>query len=250
MNECKVESIRGKDISQRLTLRAWFDWSIRSVQSFSYTGKMTRSTITQVVYERSYLYAHRAELEPLEAEVEKLKFPNPKPTVRALITMLILALVFGGIYLALPLGVSLLAPIYDATPLLPIFLWIFLILAGFFAAWLLPLLIIAIVRKVKTSKSKKKMEKIRSSILKIITTPAAAPVVHSAPVPVVHPSVPVTPNNELPKMPKVEKPLIRPLVKPIVTPTPSQPASPVPTAQVTEVKAPVATEPTPVKPIE
>ena len=248
MNECKVESIRGKDISQRLTLRAWFDWSIRSVQSFSYTGKITRSTITQVVYERPYLYAHRAELEPLEAEVEKLRFPNPKPTVRALITMLILGLVFGGFYLGVPFLVTALMPIYDASALLPIFGWVFLILAGFFAAWLLPLLIVAIVRKVKTTKSKKKMEKIRSAILKIIATPT--PVVHSAPAPIVHPSVPVTPTNELPKIPKVEKPLIRPLVKLVVTPTPSQPAAPTASAPASEPKPAAPAENTPEKPIE
>ncbi len=253
MNECKVESIRGIDIQRTITLRTWFDWSIRSVQSFSYTGKMTRSTYTQVVYERPYNYPHRVELEPLEKEVEKLTFPNPKPAVRALITMLILALVFGGIYLGLPSLVTLLTPLIDLIDFLPIFGWVFLGLTAFFALWILPLLITAIVRKVKVSKHTKKLGVIKTAILKIIAVPA----VHTAAAPVVQPSAPVARPNDLPRMPKVEKPLIRPLVKPIVAQPVSQPVAPAPVApsQVTPVvpvgpQVPATPEATPEKPIE
>ncbi len=256
MIECRVESIRGKNIQRKITIRNCFDWTVKSLQTFSTTGIIADHTITQIVYERQHDYAHRAELEPLEKEADKLVFPNLKPTTKKLTAMIILSVIFGGIWFAIPYVIAALQPLLsgvDLTPIRELLGWIFLGLTGVFAIWILPLIITAIVKKVKLKKNTKKMEAIIAAATKIHTTPA--PSIHPSQHPVAsQPVVPVV-HNELPKMPKTEKPLVRPFVKPAVQPAAPvvQPAAPAvqpvvpatPVAPSPVVEAPV----TPVAPV-
>ncbi len=54
MIECKVESVRGKNIQRKITIRNCFDWTVKSLQTFSTTGIISDHTITQIVYERQH----------------------------------------------------------------------------------------------------------------------------------------------------------------------------------------------------
>lgn len=247
MIECKVDSIRGKNIQRKITIRNCFDWTVRSVQTFSSTGIIADSTITQVVYERQRDYPHRAELEALEKDADKLVFPNVRPTMKKLTAMIILSVIFGGIYLAIPYVIAALVSLVDLSPAQPILLWIFLGLTGVFAIWILPLIIIAIVKKVKLKKNTKKMEAIIDAAVKIhYATPAVHPAAHPM---VGQPVAPVSHPTPLPSMPKTEKPLIRPLVKP-VTPQPTAPVTPAAPQPSVEPASSQTPPPTPEKPIE
>jgi hypothetical protein len=233
MIECKVDAIRGKNIQRMITIRNRFEWTVRSVQTFSRNGYKNDYTMTQVVYERQHDYPHRSELEALEVDADKLVFPNPKPAVRKMVAMIILAVIFGLLYLATPYVRDLLAGGFPAiVGIADIAAYIFLGLAALFFIPVLPLMIVAIVKKVKLKKNLKKMEVIISAATKIQLTPVA--VVHPVHAAVVGqpiaPAIPVSPTPSAP-LPKTEKPLIRPFVKAAVaqpTPSPEHPAEPSP----------------------
>jgi len=276
MLECRVDQIRGKDIQSAITVRNRFNWTVKSVQTFSRHGYKNDATITQVVYERQDDYPFQAELEPLEVVANNLRYPNPKPPLRRLIAMLVFTAIFGILWFMYTPLLTLLSQLLNRTLTLPTFIPIVLLgITALFGILAFIFLIASIVRSVINSKSLKKRKiileaarriqkglppmevpfknkKHKKSDEPVIPLGAPAPVVHVAPAPVqpapvVHPVVQPAPVQPAPQpVPHPVQPAPQPVVQPAPRPVQPIPVQPTPQPVVQPVPHPVQPAPQPV----
>jgi|GEM_PF-3174757 len=273
MLECRVDQIRGKDVQSGITVRNRFNWTVKSVQTYSRHGYKNDSTITQVVFERDDEYPFKAELEPLEEVANGLKYPNAKPALRRLIAMLVLTAIFGILWFMYTPLLSLIRQ-FDSTFALPTFIPLVLLgITVIFGVLALIFLISSIVRSAINSKSMKKRKMILEATRRIqkglqpmdfpfkkkkhkksdepvVPLRAPAPVVHVAPAPVhpapvVHPVVQPTPQPV--PHPVQPAPVVQPAPRP-VQPAPQPVVQPAPRPVQSAPQPAVQPAPRPVQP--
>lgn len=237
MLECRVDQIRGKDVQLGITVRNRFNWTVKSVQTFSKHGYKNDATITQVVYEREDEFPFKTELEPLEEVANGLKYPNPKPPLRRFTAMIVLAVIFGVLWFMYPTLLAI--PFLSFLAGLAFIPLVLLGITAIFGALALVFLISGIVRSVINSKSMKKRKTILEAARRVQkglpmefqfkakkhkksdepVAPKVVPVPVVAPAPVVHPVVQPAPVPT--------QPIVHPVVQPIPQPVP-HPVQPAP----------------------